>query len=147
MRTYSPPASEVDRAWWIVDAEGQVLGRMATEVARILAGKHKPIYAPHLDCGDHVIIVNAERVAVTADKSERKILYRHSGYPGGLRSETLGAALGRQPAEVVRRSIRGMLPKTRLGRRMLRKLKVYAGPVHPHEAQKPQPLPLGGRTP
>ncbi|MCY4631205.1 MAG: 50S ribosomal protein L13 [bacterium] len=147
MRTYSPKASALDRAWWIVDAEGQVLGRMATEVARVLRGKHKPSYTPHLDCGDHVIIVNADKVVTTADKSERKILYRHSGYPGGLRSQTLGEAMQRQPAEVVRRSVRGMLPHTRLGRQMLRKLKVYAGPVHPHEAQSPQPLPLGRRTP
>ncbi len=120
---------------------------MATEVARVLRGKHKPSYTPHLDCGDHVIIVNADKVVTTADKSERKILYRHSGYPGGLRSQTLGEAMQRQPAEVVRRSVRGMLPHTRLGRQMLRKLKVYAGPVHPHEAQSPQPLPLGRRTP
>ena len=147
VRTYSPPASDVDRAWWIVDAEGQVLGRMATEVARVLRGKHKEIYTPHLDCGDHVVIVNADKVVVTAGKAERKIMYRHSGYPGGLRSETLADALQRQPAEVVRRTIRGMLPHTRLGRRMLRKLKVYAGPVHPHAAQQPQPLPLGRSTP
>ncbi len=145
-RTYSPKASEVERAWWIVDAEGQILGRMATEVASILRGKHKPSYTPHLDCGDHVIIVNADKVVTTAGKSDRKILYRHSGYPGGLRSETLSKAMERQPAEVVRRSVRGMLPHTRLGRQMLRKLKVYAGPVHPHEAQKPQPLPPSRRT-
>lgn len=142
VRTYSPKASEVERSWWIVDAEGQVLGRMATEVARVLRGKHKPTYTPNLDCGDHVIIVNADKVVTTASKAERKIMYRHSGYPGGLRGETLGAALARQPAEVVRRSIRGMLPHTRLGRQVLRKLKVYAGPDHPHEAQKPQPLHL-----
>ena len=147
MRTYSPKASETDRAWWIVDADGQVLGRLASEVATILRGKHKPTYTPHLDCGDHVIIVNAERVVTTANKSDRKILYRHSGYPGGLRTETLGEAMRRRPAEVVRRSVRGMLPHTRLGRQMLRKLKVYAGPVHPHEAQRPQPLPLGRRAP
>ena len=144
VRTYSPKASELERAWWIVDAEGQTLGRMATEVARVLAGKHKPIYTPHLDCGDHVIIVNAAKVSTTAGKSDRKILYRHSGFPGGLHSETLGSALARQPAEVVRRSVRGMLPHTRLGRQMLRKLKVYAGEVHPHEAQQPQPLRVGG---
>lgn len=143
VRTYSPKASEVERAWWIVDAEGQVLGRMATEVARVLRGKHKPTYTPHLDCGDHVIIVNADKVVTTAAKADRKVLHRHSGFPGGLRSETLGAALARQPAEVVRRSIRGMLPHTRLGRQMLRKLKVYAGPTHPHDAQKPQPLLVG----
>ena len=146
VRTYSPPASGVDRAWWIVDAEGQVLGRLATEVARVLRGKHKPIYTPHLDCGDHVIIVNADKVVATAGKADRKILYRHSGYPGGLRSETLAEAMRRRPAEVVRRSVRGMLPHTRLGRQMLRKLKVYAGPVHPHEAQRPQPLALPRRT-
>ncbi|MDE0653737.1 MAG: 50S ribosomal protein L13 [bacterium] len=147
MRTYSPKASELDRAWWIIDAEGQVLGRLATEVARVLRGKHKPMYTPHLDCGDHVIIVNADKVVATAGKADRKILYRHSGYPGGLRSETLAEAMRRSPAEVVRRSVRGMLPHTRLGRQMLRKLKVYAGPAHPHEAQSPQPLALGRRTP
>ncbi|MCY3951531.1 MAG: 50S ribosomal protein L13 [bacterium] len=147
MRTYSPKASETDRAWWVVDADGQVLGRLASEVATVLRGKHKPTYTPHLDCGDHVIIVNADKVVTTANKSDRKILYRHSGYPGGLRSETLGEAMRRRPAEVVRRSVRGMLPHTRLGRQMLRKLKVYAGPVHPHEAQRPQPLPLSRRAP
>ena len=147
VRTYSPKASELDRAWWIIDAEGQVLGRLATEVARVLRGKHKPMYTPHLDCGDPVIIVNADKVVATAGKADRKILYRHSGYPGGLRSETLAEAMRRSPAEVVRRSVRGMLPHTRLGRQMLRKLKVYAGPAHPHEAQSPQPLALGRRTP
>lgn len=147
VRTYSPKASETDRAWWVVDADGQVLGRLASEVATVLRGKHKPTYTPHLDCGDHVIIVNADKVVTTANKSDRKILYRHSGYPGGLRSETLGEAMRRRPAEVVRRSVRGMLPHTRLGRQMLRKLKVYAGPVHPHEAQRPQPLPLPRRAP
>ena len=147
MRTYSPKAAELQRDWWIVDAEGQVLGRMATEVARVLRGKHKPTYTPHLDCGDHVVIVNANKVVTTAGKADRKVLYRHTGYPGGLRSETLAAAMQRQPAEVVRNTVRGMLPHTRLGRRMLRKLKVYEGPVHPHEAQNPQPLPLGRRTP
>ena len=146
VRTYSPSAADIERAWWIVDADGLVLGRMATEVARVLRGKHKVGYAPHLDCGDHVIIVNAEKVVVTANKAERKRLYRHSGYPGGLRSETLAEALQRQPAEVIRRSVRGMLPHTRLGRRMLRKLKVYAGEVHPHEAQQPQRLSLGRST-
>lgn len=146
VRTYSPKASELDRAWWIVDAEGQVLGRLASEVARVLRGKHKPIYTPHLDCGDHVIIVNAEKVVATAGKADRKILYRHSGYPGGLRSETLAEAMRRCPTEVVRRSVRGMLPHTRLGRQMLRKLKVYAGEIHPHEAQRPQPLALVRRT-
>ena len=143
VRTFTPKAADLDRAWWIVDAEGQVLGRMATEVARILRGKHKPIFTPHLDCGDHVIVVNADKVVTTSDKADRKLLYRHSGYPGGLRSETLGDAMRRKPAEVVRGTIRGMLPHTRLGRQMLGKLKVYAGPVHPHHAQNPQPLSLG----
>ena len=143
VRTFSPKASEVTRTWWIVDAEGQVLGRMATEVARVLRGKHKPIFTPHLDCGDHVIVVNADKVVTTSDKAERKMLHRHSGYPGGLKSQTLGEAMRRKPAEVVRGTIRGMLPHNRLGRQMLRKLKVYAGSVHPHHAQKPQPLSLG----
>jgi large subunit ribosomal protein L13 len=138
--TYSPKASEIQRAWYVVDAEGMVLGRLATEVARVLRGKHKPIFAPHLDTGDHVVIVNADKVVLTAGKAERKTVYRHSGYPGGIRAESYGHLLGRRPEEAVRRSIRGMLPKNRLGRQMLTKLKVYAGPTHPHAAQQPQPL-------
>jgi large subunit ribosomal protein L13 len=138
--TYSPKASEVQRDWYVVDADGLVLGRLATEVARILRGKHKPTFAPHLDTGDHVVIVNADKVVLTSDKAERKVLYRHSGYPGGIKSETYGHLLGRRPTEAVRRTIRGMLPKTRLGRQQLTKLKVYAGPTHPHAAQKPIPL-------
>ncbi len=142
MRTYSPKASEIDRSWFVVDAEGLVLGRMATEVARILRGKHKPIYASHIDTGDHVIIVNAEKVVLTSGKAEKKMVFRHSGYPGGISEQTYADLLAKKPAEAVRRSIRGMLPKNRLGRAQLKKLKIYAGPVHPHVAQHPQPLDL-----
>jgi large subunit ribosomal protein L13 len=138
--TYTPKASEIQRDWYVVDADGLVLGRLATEVARVLRGKHKPSFAPHLDTGDHVIIVNADKVVLTSDKGDRKVVYRHSGYPGGLKAETFGRLLARKPEEAVRRSIRGMLPKTRLGRQQLTKLKVYAGPNHPHAAQQPQPL-------
>jgi large subunit ribosomal protein L13 len=138
--TYSPKASEIQRAWYVVDADGLVLGRMATEVARVLRGKHKPGFAPHLDTGDHVVIVNADKVVLTAGKAERKTVYRHSGYPGGLKAETFAHLLERRPEEAVRRTIRGMLPKNRLGRQMLTKLKVYASPTHPHAAQQPQPL-------
>ena len=144
MPTYSPKASEIQRAWYVVDADGLVLGRMATEVARVLRGKHKPTFAPHLDTGDHVVIVNADKVVLTADKGERKTVYRHSGYPGGLKAETFAHLLQRRPEEAVRRTIRGMLPKNRLGRHMLGKLKVYAGPTHPHAAQQPQPLDVPG---
>lgn len=142
MRTYTPKPAEITRAWWLVDAEGQVLGRMASEVARILRGKHKPIFTPNLDCGDHVIVVNAAKVVTTSDKADRTMLHSYSGYPGGLKSKTLGEALSSEPAETVRRSIKGMLPHNRLGRQMLRKLKVYAGPTHPHQAQNPEPLDL-----
>ncbi|HET6833709.1 MAG TPA: 50S ribosomal protein L13 [Acidimicrobiales bacterium] len=144
MPTYSPKASEIQRAWYVVDADGLVLGRMATEVARVLRGKHKPTFTPHLDTGDHVVIVNADKVVLTAGKAERKTVYRHSGYPGGLKAETFAHLLERRPEEAVRRTIRGMLPKTRLGRQMLTKLKVYAGPTHPHTAQQPQPLDVAG---
>lgn len=142
MRTYTPKAAEITRAWWLVDADGLVLGRMASEVARILRGKHKPTFTSNLDCGDHVIVVNAAKVVTTSDKAERTMIHRYSGYPGGLKSKTLGEALSSEPAEAVRRSIKGMLPHNRLGRQMLRKLKVYAGPAHPHQAQKPQQLDL-----
>ena len=139
MATYSPKASEIERSWHLVDAEGMVLGRLATEVASLLRGKHKPTFAPHIDTGDHVIIVNAGKVVLTANKADSKLVYRHSGYPGGLRAETYGSKLARHPDEAVRDTIRGMLPKTRLGRAQIRKLKVYAGPTHPHAAQRPQP--------
>ena len=140
MPTYTPKANEIERAWHVVDADGLVLGRMATEVARILRGKHKPIFTPNLDTGDHVIIVNADKVVLTADKAESKLVHRHSGYPGGIKSSSYGDLLAKKPAEAVRGSIAGMLPKNRLGRQMLTKLKVYAGPDHPHSAQQPEPL-------
>ena len=142
VRTYSPKAEDIERDWYVVDADGLVLGRMATEVARVLRGKHKPKFTPHLDMGDHVIIVNAEKVVLTGEKADAKILYRHSGYPGGIKSQTYGDLLRRRPEEAVRQTIRGMLPKNSLGRSMLRKLKVYSGPTHPHGAQRPQSLDL-----
>jgi large subunit ribosomal protein L13 len=142
VRTYSPKASEIQRSWHVVDADGLTLGRMATEVARVLRGKHKPTYTPHMDTGDHVIIVNADKVVLTSGKAEKKQVFRHSGYPGGIRSTTYAKLLADKPEEAVRRTVRGMLPKNRLGRQMLRKLKVYAGPEHPHAAQQPQPLVL-----
>lgn len=142
MPTYTPKASEIERAWHVVDADGLVLGRMATEVARILRGKHKTIFAPHLDTGDHVVIVNAAKVMMSSGKAEQKQVYRHSGYPGGLRSRTYADLLATKPADAVRRSVRGMLPKGPLGRQMLTKLKVYPGPTHPHGAQSPAPLDL-----
>lgn len=144
MRTYSPKAGEITRKWFVIDAEDLVLGRLSTEAARILRGKHKPVYAPHLDTGDHVIVVNADKVVVTSDKAQKKIIYRHSGYPGGLKSQTFAALHAKKPEEAVRRAIRGMLPKNRLGRQMLTKLKVYAGPNHPHSAQQPEPLEIPG---
>lgn len=144
MKTYSPKASEIQRDWFLVDAAGMTLGRMATEVARVLRGKHKPTFAPHMDMGDHVIVINADKVVLTSNKAERKMVHRHSGYPGGLRSETYGDLLDRRPADAVRKSIVGMLPKNRLGRQQATKLKIYAGESHPHAAQKPQPLEIAG---
>ncbi len=140
MSTYSPKASEIERAWHVVDAEGMVLGRLSTEVARLLRGKHKPMFTPHMDTGDHVIVINAEKVVLTSSKAESKLVYRHSGYPGGLKSTTYADMLRTKPADAVRRTIRGMIPKNRLGRQMLTKLKVYAGPTHPHAAQQPKPF-------
>jgi large subunit ribosomal protein L13 len=142
VRTYSPKASEITRQWYVVDAEGLVLGRMASEVARVLRGKHKATFTPHLDTGDHVIIVNADKVVLTSDKADKKDVHWHSGYPGGIKSATYGALLATKPEDTIRRTVRGMLPKNRLGRATLRKLKVYAGPDHPHSAQQPQPLPV-----
>lgn len=142
MRTYSPKASEITRSWHVVDAEGLVLGRMATEVARLLRGKHKTTFAPHIDTGDHVIVVNAGKIVLTSDKAERKDVWRHSGYPGGIKHTTYAELLARKPEEAIRRTIKGMLPKGRLGRSMARKLKVYAGPDHPHVAQRPAELVL-----
>ena len=140
MRTYTPRASEIERTWYIVDAEGMTLGRMSTEVARVLRGKHKATFSPHIDTGDHVIIVNADKVVLTAGKADRKMVHHHTGYPGGIRSTTYATQLDTRPADAVRRTVRGMMPKNRLGRQMLTKLKVYAGPEHPHTAQKPQAL-------
>lgn len=139
MATYSPKASEIERSWHLIDADGMVLGRLATEVAGLLRGKHKPTFTPHIDTGDHVIVINAEKVVLTANKADTKLVYSHSGYPGGLRAETYGSRMARRPDQAVRDTIRGMLPKTRLGRAQIRKLKVYAGPAHPHAAQRPQP--------
>jgi large subunit ribosomal protein L13 len=144
VRTFSPKTDDIIRAWHVVDADGLVLGRMATEVATRLRGKHKPIYAPHVDTGDHVVVVNAAKVVLTAGKAEKEVEYRHSGYPGGLKAQGLDALLATRPEEVVRRAVRGMLPRTRLGRQQLNKLKVYAGPDHPHDAQQPQVLDLPG---
>ena len=140
MRTYSPKANEIEREWYVVDADGMVLGRLASEVAAILRGKRKPTFAPHLDMGDHVIVINADKVVLTADKAGRKPVYRHSGYPGGIKSQTYAELLARKPEEALRRTVRGMLPKNRLGRQMIRKLKIYAGPEHPHGAQTPKVL-------
>ena len=142
MRTFSPKPTDVQRVWHVIDADGLVLGRLSTEVARILRGKHKPTFAPHVDMGDHVIVVNASKIVLTSDKAEKKISYRHSGYPGGLKSQTYTELMEKKPTEVIRKSVRGMLPKTTLGRQMLKKLKIYAGPDHPHAAQSPQPLTL-----
>ncbi|NNE11973.1 MAG: 50S ribosomal protein L13 [Ilumatobacter sp.] len=140
MKTYTPKAGEITREWHVVDAEGLIIGRMATEVARLLRGKHKPTFSPHIDCGDHVIIVNADKVIMSGDKAERQMVYTHSGYPGGIKSESFAKLLGRKPADAVRRSIKGMLPKGSLGRQQMTKLKVYAGPDHPHQAQAPKPF-------
>ena len=140
MKTYATKQSEITRSWRVVDADGATLGRLATEVAAILRGKHKTIFSPHLDTGDPVIVVNAGKVRVTGNKLKAKNYVRHSGYPGGLRSETLEQLLARRPEEVVRRAVRGMLPRNRLGEQMSRKLHVYAGADHPHAAQRPQPL-------
>lgn len=142
MATFTPKATEIERAWHVVDAEGLVLGRLCTEVARVLRGKHKPIYTPNIDTGDHVIIINADKVVLTSGKADRTMVYRHSGYPGGIKSETYGHLHQRKPADAVRKSVRGMLPKGPLGRQQLTKLKVYAGPTHPHSAQSPAPLVL-----
>jgi large subunit ribosomal protein L13 len=142
MKTYNAKPGEVARDWYLVDADGQTLGRLATRIADTLRGKRKPQYTPHVDTGDFVVVVNAEKIAVTGNKLDQKRYYRHSGYPGGLRSRTLRDQLDRRPTEVLRVAVRGMLPKNRLARRQLTKLKIYAGPEHPHAAQNPRPLDL-----
>lgn len=139
-KTFSPKPADIDRSWWVVDATQVPLGRLASEVAQVLRGKHKPTYAPHMDLGDHVIVINADLVAVTSEKARQKIYYRHSGFPGGIKAETFEALRLRRPEAIIERAVRGMLPKNKLGRHMARKLKVYAGADHPHEAQQPQPL-------
>ena len=139
MRTYSPKPGEVTRAWHVIDAEDVVLGRLATQAATLLRGKHKPTYAPHVDTGDFVVVVNAAKVALSGNKLEQKHAYRHSGYPGGLRAVSYASLMASHPERAVEKAVRGMLPKNALGRKTLRKLKVYAGPDHPHEAQQPKP--------
>ncbi|MFC5997245.1 50S ribosomal protein L13 [Quadrisphaera sp. GCM10027208] len=140
MRTYTPKPGDVERQWHVIDATDVVLGRLASHTAQLLRGKHKPVFAPHVDTGDFVIIVNAGKVALSGAKREQKKAYRHSGYPGGLRAMAYGDLLERFPERAVEKAVRGMLPKNSLGRQMMRKLKVYAGPEHPHGAQKPQPF-------
>ena len=142
MRTYAAKKGEVEQKWLLVDAEGQVLGRLAARLAPILQGKHKPIYTPHVDTGDFIVIINAEKVRVTGKKLTQKMYQRYSGYPGGLRERSLGTMLKRHPERVLEQAVRRMLPKTKLGKKMFGKLKVYAGPTHPHQAQKPEPLTL-----
>ncbi|MCK4389821.1 MAG: 50S ribosomal protein L13 [Desulfobacterales bacterium] len=140
MKTYSAKIAEVQRKWYVVDATGCVLGRLATFVATRLRGKHKPIYTPHVDTGDHIIVINADKVALTGKKWDKKVYYRHSGYVGGLKSMTAKEVLQKRPENLVIHAVRGMLPKNRLGRKMLKKLKVYAGPEHAHVAQQPERL-------
>ena len=142
MNTYVTKPAEVERSWFVVDAEGQTLGRLATRVAAVLRGKHKPIYSPSVDCGDYVIVINAEKIKVTGNKLDQKIYYRHSGYPGGLTEITLRRQLELYPHRVIESAVRGMLPKNKLGRKMFKKLKAYAGTEHPHEAQRPLPFEL-----
>ena len=140
MKTFVATPENRERDWLVVDAAGKTLGRLATHIADVLRGKRKPEYTPHCDVGDFVIVVNAEQIAVTGKKREEKLYYRHSGYPGGLRTRTLNDMLERQPEEVIRKAVKGMLPRNRLARQQLRKLKVYAGPDHPHAAQQPKPM-------
>ena len=139
-KTYIPREGEIERRWYVVDATDETLGRLASRVARVLEGKNKPTYTPNADTGDHVIVLNASRIAVSRDKRESKLYIRHSGYPQGYKQETLGHLLERRPEEVIRRAVKGMLPHNRLGAQQLRKLKIYAGPEHPHQAQRPEPL-------
>jgi len=140
VRTISAREQDVQRDWYVIDAQGQTLGRLASRVATLLRGKHKPLFTPHVDCGDYVIVVNAEKVHVTGQKMTQKKYYRHSGYPGGLKEVTLRDQLQKFPDRVIEKAVQGMLPKNRLGRRMFKKLKIYAGPNHPHQAQQPKSL-------
>lgn len=140
MKTYSANSNDRDRRWYVVDAEGKTLGRLSTQIADILRGKRKPTYTPHVDTGDFVVVINAEKVAVTGNKRTEKRYYRHSGYPGGLRSRTFEEMIERKPEDVIRLAVKGMLPRNRLARRQITKLKIYAGPDHPHAAQAPEKL-------
>ncbi len=142
MKTYAVKASEIERHWWVVDATDQTLGRLATRIATLLEGKHKPIYSPHIDTGDHVVVINAARIKVTGNKLVDKSYFRHSNYPGGLKEESLGAVMARKPELVIERAVKGMLPQNRIGRAMFRKLKVYPGAEHPHQAQQPTAVEL-----
>ncbi len=142
MKTFSLKSSQIERKWYLVDAQGKVLGRLATELASVLRGKRKPTYSPHLDNGDNVVVVNAEKVMVTGKKREQKLYYHHTGYPGGLRTNTFAELQARKPEQIVKLAVKGMLPHNSLGRQMLKKLYIYAGPEHPHNSQKPQPLEL-----
>jgi large subunit ribosomal protein L13 len=142
VRTFTGKKEEIERDWYVVDAEDETLGRLASRIAPILRGKHKPTFTPHLDCGDFVIVINADKVRVTGRKMDQKFYYRHSGYPGGIRRISLRDQLDRYPERVIQSAVRGMLPKNKLGRRMIKKLKVYAGDEHPHQAQQPEPLEL-----
>ncbi len=143
-RTYTPKKGDIEQRWYVVDAEGKTLGRLASTVASVLRGKHKPCFTPNLDTGDHVVVVNAEKVVLTGNKWESKKYYRHSGYPGGLKETTAKDLRDSHPTRVVEAAVKGMLPKNRLGRKLFKKLHVYAGPDHPHVAQKPEPLEIGG---
>jgi large subunit ribosomal protein L13 len=145
MKTRFVRKEDVDRKWYVIDAEGQVLGRLAAEIARRLRGKHKATYTPHIDTGDYIIVVNADKVRFTGNKLDQKIYYRHTGYPGGLKTITARALLERKPERVLEKAVKGMLPKNRLGRRMFKKMKVYAGPDHPHQAQQPGTIALESR--
>lgn len=146
MRTFMPKGSDIKREWHVIDAEGAVLGRLSTEVATLLRGKHKPIWAPHVDCGDHVIVINAAKIAVSPRKGRDKLYHRHSGYPGGLRTVSLEQMLVKDPEQVIRLAVRRMLPKGRLGRQLITKLKIHPGPTHPHQAQQPKARPLPARA-
>ncbi len=148
MRTYSAKSAEVERKWFVVDADGMILGRLAVEVARRLRGKHKPLFTPHVDCGDHIIVVNAEKVRLTGNKRDQDVFYWHTGYPGGIKGRTKGQILaGRYPERVVQKAVERMIPRGPLGRQVMRKLKVYAGPEHPHEAQQPEVLDVAAMNP
>jgi len=138
MKTYTPKKGEIEKKWWLVNAEGKILGRLATEVAVLLRGKNKPEFADFMDCGDYVVVINAEKIKVSGRKVENKIYYSHSGYPGGIKEKSLGELIKNKPEEVIKKAVWGMIPKNKLGRSVYKKLKVYRGPEHPHEAQKPQ---------